>query len=50
MAADIGTLQIFPNIIGNQSFFRQVVYTGRFFDSKEALQFGFVSSVLKDIK
>ncbi len=34
MAADLGTLQVMPNIIGNQSAFRELVYTGKFFDGK----------------
>jgi hypothetical protein len=34
MAADLGTLQIMPNVIGNHSTFRELAYTGRFFDGK----------------
>lgn len=33
MAADIGTLQRTPLKCGNDSLFRELVYTGRFFDS-----------------
>jgi delta(3,5)-delta(2,4)-dienoyl-CoA isomerase len=29
MAADIGTLQLFPKNVGNQSTFRELAYTGR---------------------
>jgi enoyl-CoA hydratase/carnithine racemase len=29
MAADIGTLQIFPRIVGNQSTFKELAFTGR---------------------
>ena len=45
MCADLGTMQRFPKKIGNDSFFREVALTGRFFDAKEALQNGFVSFV-----
>jgi delta(3,5)-delta(2,4)-dienoyl-CoA isomerase len=38
MCADLGTIQRMQKLIGNQSFFREVAYTGRFFDSKEALE------------
>lgn len=47
MAADLGTLQFFPQIVGNQSFFREIAYTGRNFSAAEALQSGFVSKVFK---
>lgn len=29
MAADLGTLQFLPNIIGSESTFRELAYTGR---------------------
>jgi delta(3,5)-delta(2,4)-dienoyl-CoA isomerase len=48
MAADIGTLQMFPFVTNSESFFRDIVYTGRYFDAKEALNCGFVSKVVKD--
>lgn len=31
LAADVGTLQRFPKIVGNQSWTRELAYTGRFF-------------------
>ena len=36
MAADLGTLQFFPNITGNESTFREIAYTGRYLPAKEA--------------
>lgn len=45
MCADLGTIQRFQKIIGSDSFFRELVYTGRFFAADEALRQGFVSSV-----
>ncbi|XP_017755992.1 PREDICTED: delta(3,5)-Delta(2,4)-dienoyl-CoA isomerase, mitochondrial [Eufriesea mexicana] len=43
MAADVGTLQRFPKIIGSDSLVRELVYTGRKFTATEAVQQGFVS-------
>jgi enoyl-CoA hydratase/carnithine racemase len=48
MAADISTLQLFPKVIGNQSTFKELAYTGRFMKSDEALHIGFVSRILDD--
>ena len=50
MAADLGTLQFFPNNIGNESAFRELAYTGRFMKSDEALRLGYVSKVVSDRK
>lgn len=47
LAADIGTLQRFPKIVANDSWVRELCFTGREFDSKEALQYGFLSRVVK---
>ncbi|OCF33453.1 delta(3,5)-Delta(2,4)-dienoyl-CoA isomerase [Kwoniella heveanensis BCC8398] len=46
LAADIGTLQRFPKIVGNESLARELALTGRKFDAKEALDIGFVSKVV----
>lgn len=45
IAADVGSLQLLPHLINNQSRLRELIYTGRDFDAQEALQLGFVSSV-----
>ena len=42
IAADLGTLQRFPKIIGNDSLCRELVYTGRKFTAAEAKDIGFV--------
>ena len=45
LAADIGTLQRFQKVVGNQSWANELAYTARFFGAEEALKYGFVSSV-----
>ena len=45
LAADIGTLQRFQKVVGNESWARELAYTARFFNHEEALQRGFVSSI-----
>ncbi|XP_055713062.1 delta(3,5)-Delta(2,4)-dienoyl-CoA isomerase, mitochondrial-like [Phlebotomus papatasi] len=47
MAADSGTLQRLPKIVGNQSFAREICYTARRVDSEEALRFGLVNRVFE---
>lgn len=47
MAADVGTLQRFPKAIGSQSLARELCFTGRKFQSAEALNCGFVSRVFE---
>ncbi|KAK4684337.1 hypothetical protein P7C73_g5842, partial [Tremellales sp. Uapishka_1] len=47
LAADIGTLQRFPKIVGNDSKARELALSGRRFDAKEALEIGFVSEVVE---
>uniref|UniRef100_A0A1L8EGY6 Delta(3,5)-Delta(2,4)-dienoyl-CoA isomerase, mitochondrial n=1 Tax=Haematobia irritans TaxID=7368 RepID=A0A1L8EGY6_HAEIR len=48
MAADVGTLQRLPKVIGSQSLVRELCYTGRRFESSEALSSGLVSKVFPD--
>ncbi|KAK0521399.1 hypothetical protein OC834_006683 [Tilletia horrida] len=45
LAADIGTLQRFPKVIGNDSVARELAYTARIFDAQYAQSIGFVSKV-----
>lgn len=45
MAADVGTLQRLPKAIGSQSLVRELCFSGRKFQSSEALSAGFVSRV-----
>jgi delta(3,5)-delta(2,4)-dienoyl-CoA isomerase len=46
LAADIGTLQRFPKIVGSDSIARELALTGRKFGAEEARQIGFVSRVV----
>lgn len=46
LAADIGTLQRFPKITGNDSLARELALTGRKFSAGEAKEIGFVSRVI----
>lgn len=48
MAADVGTLQRLPKVIGSDSLARELCYTGRAFRADEALNRGFVSAVFED--
>lgn len=45
LAADVGALQRCSKVIGNQSLVRELCFTGRKFDSQEAMSCGFVSRV-----
>ena len=47
LAADIGTLQRLPKVIGNHSLARELAYTARAFGAEEAMSLGFVSRVVK---
>lgn len=46
LAADIGTLQRFPKIVGNDSLARELCYTAREFNAAEAREIGFLSKVV----
>lgn len=46
MAADVGTLQRFPKVVGSDSLVRELVYTARKYPAAEALQSGFISCLL----
>ncbi|XP_017770269.1 PREDICTED: delta(3,5)-Delta(2,4)-dienoyl-CoA isomerase, mitochondrial isoform X2 [Nicrophorus vespilloides] len=48
MAADVGTLQRLPKIIGNQGLVRELCLTGRKMMADEALSQGLVSKVFDD--
>ena len=48
LAADLGTLQRFPKIIGNDSMARELALTARKFDASEAKDIGFVSKVYEN--
>ncbi|XP_070160055.1 delta(3,5)-Delta(2,4)-dienoyl-CoA isomerase, mitochondrial isoform X2 [Polyergus mexicanus] len=45
-AADVGTLQRFPKIVGSDSLVRELVYTARKYPAAEALENGFISCIL----
>ena len=45
LAADVGTLQRLPKVIGNDSLCRELCYTARPFYSAEAKEFGLVRCV-----
>jgi enoyl-CoA hydratase/carnithine racemase len=42
LAADLGTLQRFPKVIGNDSYARELAFTARKFYADEAKQMGFI--------
>ncbi|KAH0946543.1 hypothetical protein HN011_002625 [Eciton burchellii] len=46
MAADVGTLQRFPKIVGSDSLVKELVYTARKYPATEALESGFISRML----
>ncbi|XP_046545259.1 delta(3,5)-Delta(2,4)-dienoyl-CoA isomerase, mitochondrial-like isoform X2 [Haliotis rubra] len=50
LAADVGTLQRFPKVVGNDSLVRELVYSVRKFYADEALSMGYVSRIFPDKK
>ena len=48
LAADVGTLQRLPKVLGSQSFVRDICFTARKFHSDEAKVQGLVSGVYAD--
>lgn len=48
MAADVGTLQRLPKVIGSQSLARELCYTGRRFEAVEAERSGLISRLYPD--
>lgn len=46
LAADVGTLQRLPKVVGCDSWVRDLAFTGRDFGADEALKFGLVQEVL----
>ncbi|CAO1615203.1 unnamed protein product [Parajaminaea phylloscopi] len=46
LAADIGSLQRLPRIVGNDSLVRELAYTAREFDVQEAKSIGFLSKIV----
>ncbi|KAL8611961.1 hypothetical protein ACOMHN_062590 [Nucella lapillus] len=48
LTADLGTLQRFPKLIGNDSLARELTYTARKMYADEAKQMGFVSRIFVD--
>ncbi|KAL3320139.1 putative enoyl CoA hydratase [Cichlidogyrus casuarinus] len=45
--ADIGSMQLLPKVVNNQSIAKELIYTGRPFSADEALRLGFVSQVFE---
>lgn len=48
LAADLGTIQRLPKIIGNDSLAREMIYSSRKVDAEESKQVGIVSKVAPD--
>lgn len=47
LAADVGTLQRLPKIVGNEGLVRELSYTARKFGAEEALKMGFLTRVFE---
>eukprot|EP01098_Paradermamoeba_levis_P007532 TRINITY_DN3119_c0_g1_i1.p1 TRINITY_DN3119_c0_g1~~TRINITY_DN3119_c0_g1_i1.p1 ORF type:complete len:316 (+),score=84.37 TRINITY_DN3119_c0_g1_i1:1153-2100(+) len=50
LAADVGTLQRFPKVVGAESLLRELAYTSRLFSSKEAKEIGLISKLVEEGK
>jgi delta(3,5)-delta(2,4)-dienoyl-CoA isomerase len=50
LAADVGTLQRLPKIVGNESLVRELAFTARKMFADEALKLGLISRVFPDKK
>lgn len=48
LAADLGTLQRFPKVVGNDSLVRELAYTGRPLKADESKEIGLVSRIFPD--
>ncbi|CAF1527002.1 unnamed protein product, partial [Didymodactylos carnosus] len=48
LAADVGTLQLLPKLIGNHSLFRELVYSSRMFNANEAKDLQLVSRIFEN--
>lgn len=48
MAADVGTLQRMPKVIGSESLIKELAFTGRKMLAPEALQVGFVNHIAEN--
>lgn len=48
MAADVGTLQRLPRVIGSESLVRELAFTARKMMASEAKECGFISRVYDD--
>ena len=45
ISADLGTIQRFQKVVGNDSWMRELAFTARQFDAEEALRHGLVSNI-----
>lgn len=45
IAADVGSLQLLPRLMSNQSLLNELIFTGRYLEPSEALDLGFVSRI-----
>jgi delta(3,5)-delta(2,4)-dienoyl-CoA isomerase len=50
MAADVGTLQRLPKVVGNDSWVREICLTARNVPSDEALRYGLVGRVFDTLE